>query len=38
MSLHTEIFLDRVCVQVVVYDDRAEVTSQGMLYGGLTIE
>lgn len=31
-------FLDRACVQVVVYDDRVEVTSPGMLYGGLTIE
>lgn len=31
-------FLDRACVQVTVYDDRVEVTSPGMLYGGLTIE
>ena len=31
-------FLDRACVQVAVYDDRVEVTSPGMLYGGLTIE
>lgn len=31
-------FLDRVCVQVAVYDDRVEVTSPRMLYGGLTIE
>lgn len=30
-------FLDRACVQVAVYDDRVEVTSPGMLYGGLTI-
>lgn len=26
------------CVQVAVYDDRVEITSPGMLYGGLTIE
>ena len=31
-------FLDRACVQVAVYDDRVEVTSPGMLFGGLTIE
>ena len=31
-------FLDRACVQVAVYDDRVEVTSPGMLCGGLTIE
>lgn len=31
-------FLNRACVQVAVYDDRVEVTSPGMLYGGLTIE
>lgn len=31
-------FLDRACVHVAVYDDRVEVTSPGMLYGGLTIE
>lgn len=31
-------FLDRACVQVAVYEDRVEVTSPGMLYGGLTIE
>lgn len=31
-------FLNRACVQVTVYDDRVEVTSPGMLYGGLTIE
>lgn len=30
-------FLDRACVQVAVYDDRVEVTSPGMLFGGLTI-
>lgn len=30
-------FLDRACVQVAVYDDRVEITSPGMLYGGLTI-
>lgn len=31
-------FLDRACVQVAVYDDRVEITSPRMLYGGLTIE
>ena len=31
-------FLDKACVQVAVYDDRVEVTSPGMLYGGLTIK
>lgn len=31
-------FWDRSCVQVAVYDDRVEITSPGMLYGGLTIE
>lgn len=31
-------FLDRACVQVAVYDDRVEITSPGMLCGGLTIE
>ena len=31
-------FLDRACVQVAVYDDRVEITSPGMLYGGLMIE
>ncbi len=31
-------FLDRSCVQAAVYDDRVEITSPGMLYGGLTIE
>lgn len=31
-------YLDRFCVQVAVYDDRVEITSPGMLYGGLTIQ
>lgn len=31
-------FLDKACVQIAVYDDRVEITSPGMLYGGLTIE
>jgi len=31
-------FLDRACVQVAVYDDRVEITSPGMLYGGLAIK
>lgn len=30
--------LDRACVQVAIYDDRVEITSPGMLYGGSTIE
>ena len=30
-------FLDNSCVQVAVYDDRVEMTSPGMLFGGLTI-
>lgn len=31
-------YMDNSCVQVAVYDDRVEVTSPGMLYGGLTLE
>ena len=31
-------FMDNACVQVAIYDDRLEVTSPGMLYGGLTLE
>ncbi len=31
-------YMDSSCVQVAVYDDRVEVTSPGMLYGGLTLE
>ncbi len=31
-------FMDSSCVQVALYDDRLEVTSPGMLYGGLTLE
>lgn len=31
-------YLDRSCVQVCIYDDRVEVSSPGMLYGGLDIE
>ena len=31
-------YLDKSCVQVCIYDDRLEVTSPGMLYGGLDIE
>ena len=30
--------MDNSCIQVAVYDDRVEVTSPGMLYGGLTLE
>lgn len=31
-------YMDSSCVQVAVYDDRVEVTSPAMLYGGLTLE
>jgi predicted HTH transcriptional regulator len=31
-------YLDRSCVQVCLYDDRLEVSSPGMLYGGLDLE
>jgi len=31
-------YMDNSCVQVAVYDNRVEVTSPGVLYGGLTIE
>ncbi len=31
-------YLDRSCVQVCIYDDRLEVASPGMLYGGIDIE
>ena len=31
-------YLDRSCVQIAVYDNRVEITSPGMLYGGLTME
>lgn len=31
-------YLDKTCVQVSLYDDRMEVSSQGMLYGGMDIE
>lgn len=31
-------YLDEACVQVCIFDDRIEVVSPGMLYGGLDIE
>ncbi len=31
-------YLDKSCIQVCIYDDRMEVSSPGMLYGGLDIE
>jgi predicted HTH transcriptional regulator len=31
-------YLDKSCVQVCLYDDRLEVLSPGMLYGGLDLE
>ena len=31
-------YLDYSCVQIAIYDNRVEITSPDMLYGGLTIE
>ena len=31
-------YMDNSCVQVAIYDNRVEVTSPGMLFGGLTLE
>lgn len=31
-------YLDKSCVQVCIFDDRVEVLSPGMLYGGIDIE
>ena len=31
-------YLDRSCVQICIFDDRMEISSPGMLYGGLDIE
>jgi predicted HTH transcriptional regulator len=31
-------YLDKSCVQVCLYDDRLEVSSPGMLYGGLDLK
>lgn len=31
-------YMDNSCVQVAIYDDRVEVSSPGMLYGGITME
>lgn len=31
-------YLDASAIQVLVFDDRLEITSPGMLYGGLTVE
>ena len=30
-------YLDRSCIQVCIFDDRIEVLSPGMLYGGIDI-
>lgn len=30
--------MDNSCVQVCIYDDRVEITSPGMLFGGFTLE
>ena len=31
-------FMDASCIQVALFDDRLEITSPGMLYGGLTLQ
>ena len=31
-------YMDHSCVQIAIYDNRVEITSPGMLYGGLTLE
>lgn len=31
-------YMDHSCVQIAIYDNRVEITSPGMLYGGLTVE
>ena len=31
-------YVDKSCIQVSIFDDRVEVLSPGMLYGGLDIE
>jgi len=31
-------YLDEACIQVALFDDRLEVTSPGLLFGGLSIE
>lgn len=31
-------YMDNSCVQVCIYDDRVEIISPGMLFGGLTLE
>ena len=31
-------YMDNSCVQVCIYDERVEITSPGMLFGGLTLE
>lgn len=31
-------YLDHSCVQIAIYDNKVEITSPGMLYGGLTVE
>lgn len=31
-------YLDEGCVQIAIFDDRIEITSPGMLFGGLSIE
>lgn len=31
-------YLDESCIQIALFDDRLEITSPGMLFGGLTLE
>lgn len=31
-------YMDHACIQVCLFDDRLEITSPGMLFGGLTID
>lgn len=31
-------YLENACIDISIYDDRVEITSPGLLYGGLTIE
>lgn len=31
-------YLDEGCIQIALFDDRLEITSPGMLFGGLTLE
>ena len=37
-SVRHRCYLEHSCVQIAIYDNRVEITSPGMLYGGLTME